>query len=223
MRCIGRTKKSYFLHRCQNNTKILFCKHHKLQWLTIILAIGSSVIWIDDLTNALRISNPFYQKLENKEIEVIEPEIVIAEATFPIHDLKTNSWEFIFLIKNTGHKTAKNISIEVNYFILNSQSEIKKKLDQSTHMNTNFHLGPGISLEMKSDKILTHYPEVDPIVDYSLTSIVISFKDLEGKDYQKIEYFRLIIPRDLQIKLRVASDSDVQKIKEYLNNHIQQR
>jgi hypothetical protein len=47
-------------------------------------------------------------------------------------------------------------------------------------MNTNFHLGPGISLEMKSDKILTHYPEVNPIVDYSLCSIVISFKDGDG-------------------------------------------
>ena len=38
MRCNGRTKN---LSRCKNNCKIIFCRHHKLQWWAILVIIAT--------------------------------------------------------------------------------------------------------------------------------------------------------------------------------------
>lgn len=55
MRCFGRTIKA---KRCQNSSRFLFCRHHKLQPIFLIIALGAGAIYIDDLFNSLGFNKP---------------------------------------------------------------------------------------------------------------------------------------------------------------------
>ena len=51
MKCIGLTKPYHRLHRCQNQCKSLFCRHHWIQPFVLIFTLGNIFLWATGIYN----------------------------------------------------------------------------------------------------------------------------------------------------------------------------